>query len=302
MSMLIAVPLLLLVACQAKQQEPAPETSGEPTAIIPEYPIWVNTSCASRTIRLMTANIQPENLLIRLGNTAVEAERIPNPQGESGHPIYWTLEIPSDEGYDNLSIVHQTEEGEVPLAASSILYLLPGEKVRLFNHYTTLQPPTSRGKPVCWPDYEGPAIPGGESFTLSYDKAQTDRVFMSDIRRTIGLSNVVLKEKQSGQVYRIEAPLNYTSTVPDAIALMGRVEGLAGIDLGDKGRVTTSAQVDKLTIQSQADATPSYRVVEVEYGSQTLLRIKDCETADTLSREPFIMPDRLQVELNCQPK
>lgn len=301
MSMLIAVPLFFLLACQAEQTESAPEASGDPTAIIPEYPVWVNASCDSRTIRLMTANIPPENLTIRLNDTAVEAERVPNSQGESNRAMYWDVEIPSDEGYENLSVARQTEEGEVPMAASSILYVLPEEKVQLFSYYTTLEPLVRNEPSVCWPNYDGPVIPGGQSYTLSYDRTQIDRVFVSDMRRTIRLSNVQLTGEQSGEAYRIAPPLEHTKTIPDAIALLGRVEGLAGIDLGDKGRKQTASKVANLSVDSQADATPSYQVVMREYGSDILLRIKDCNTVDTLSQAPFIMPERLQVELNCQP-
>jgi len=301
MSMLIAVPLFFLLACQAEQTESAPEVSGEPTAIIPEYPVWVNASCGSRTIRLLTANIPPENLKIRLDDTEVEAEQVPNPQGESSNSIYWEIEIPSDQGYQYLSVVRQTEEGEVPMATSSILYALPEEEVQLFSHYTTLTPPTRIEPPVCWPNYDGPEIPGGQSFTLSYDRTQIDRVFVSDMRRTIKLSNAQLTAEQSGKVYRITPPLEYTNTIPNAIALLGRVEGLAGIDLGDKGRMLTLSKITNLSVESQTDATPSYRVVMLEYGSDILVRIKDCNAVDTISQVPFIVPERLQVELNCQP-
>jgi hypothetical protein len=293
--------LLLLPACQTEQQDADEQAFGAPTAIIPEYPIWVNASCPGRSIRLFTANVPPEYITIRLDKAEVEVE--PEPvDGSRNNLVYWNVNIPSDQGHRSLSIVKQTDSEEVRLATSSILYVLPDEEVRLFNHYTTLEPPSQATPSACWPDYDGPVIPGGQTFTLSYDEKQTDRVFMSDMRRTIQLSEVKLKENQSGTVYPIEPPLEYTATIPDVVKLIGQVEGLAGIDLGNKGRSVSMFEVTIKAFDSKADATPSYRVVEREYGSQVLLRIKDCETADTLSSEPFIVPDLLQVELNCQPK
>lgn len=299
--MLTAASLLLLLGCQPQQRQNTTADPGVPTAIIPDHPVWVNASCPTRTIRLLTANVPPEDISIRLNNTTVEGTQTPVSEATAANQIYWTVEIPIEEGYQQLSVVQQKEGGEEQLASASILYMQPGEDVRLFSQHTELQPRAYIDAPICWPDYKGAALPGGTSFTLSYDRKQVDRIFASDMRRTIELSDVTLKEDGSGTVYRVEPPLNYTVTIPDAIALLNRVDGLGGIDLGDKGRMASLSQVVDVEVESTSDATPSYRVVKYKYGSEIVLRIKDCTTVDTLSRTPFIVPDHIRIELGCEP-
>lgn len=300
--------ILFFFSCSESSIETSDEYSYD--IQVSEIPIVLNKSCLARSIytNLDTENSK-EGLVVEafLDSTYLIKKDLTS----KGSAI--RIDLPEEGAFKNLKI--QIKKGEHILTEKlvPIKYVNQNDIVEFVKFNIEKPLPIYGFKNACWPNYTGPKIAANEGLEVNSTSIIETTIKGDSFTRKIIFKDVKLTNLENGKDILIEPSVDYSiegvnflnlknsTKVHSTQKSLSKVADAIKDAQNEHGIPVNNSKTEILSLlRSDGSGGPSFRVMGYEYGRLFKGKVLDCNNFDTLINESLILPDFVQLELNCK--
>ena len=212
---------------------------------------------------------------------------------------YAEIFLPASNKNGTLKLVDKTSQ-EIVLSEAVVYYKM-GDTVNYYSNHIDLPRPIIVNQPKCWTNTEGAEIPRNQEYKVDFELDRLTKKEGQNLTRTLVLRDVSLENTESKEKYSLPSAISSSKTMSNLGGFKDRAVTLSSndnlkIDLGGQ---FGEKSFEYSTIIS-GKGSPSYMLLENIYGTYLEGVITSCNEIDTLKSENVILPESIQIGMDCQ--
>ncbi len=260
-----------------------------------ESPIWVHNSCEGKEVFFYVYWHTKDSLIYKLDGKEIKTIKVT--------PMGYQLELSSDQLFNEFTVFKKYNGKESLIFREEIRYYESGDTIEFYSNNYKRPRPIYVDASLCWNGYDGSIIPEGE-YIVRYEQSVRDEFEDGNIERILSLKNVQLKNGAQ-KIFDLDEDLivEKESIVPKVFSSdkgLGKTLKMENIFYkSSSDHINSTFEQSSLRIKSNGQGKPSFRVVNYHYGSFIKAVLDSCGILDTIKTDRLILPNHVQVELNC---